>query len=185
VTKLKTTSGHVDDAGVSDVYRGLATERAPDELNKRVLRAAAEFKTTGPLRSARWMRPLAWAASIVLCVTFVYELGDPQLLQTTTSNEFSLADAPIVEDAAAIARLHKSPGQALSAGRPQAGTGPDILAGQESARIRCTQQEQSAPESWYACIVRLEKDGWRREAEQQQTELETAYPEFEIRPARR
>lgn len=185
MTELKSTSGRVDDAAVSEMYRNLASERAPAQLNERILRTAAEFQTTGPLPSARWLRPLAWAASIVLCVTFVYELGDPQQLQTTTSNEFRLADAPIVDDAAAIARLQKSPGQTPSATRTQPGAAQDAITGPDRALSRCTPQQQSAPDSWYACIQRLEKDGWRDEAKQQQIELEMAHPEFEILPARR
>ncbi|MGI9237953.1 MAG: hypothetical protein ACR2QZ_11185 [Woeseiaceae bacterium] len=64
----------VENQQVSDAYRELATERAPDHLNDRILRMAARGRT--PYAHARaWMRPAAWAATIGLSLAIVLELN--------------------------------------------------------------------------------------------------------------
>jgi hypothetical protein len=63
----------VQDQRVTEAYRALADERAPDHLNEQVLKLAAEVRT--PYARARaWMRPAAWAATVGLSLAIVLEL---------------------------------------------------------------------------------------------------------------
>ena len=61
------------DRRLSDTYKALADERAPDDLNDRVLRLAAG--ETPYSRARAWTRPLAWAATIGLSLAIVLELN--------------------------------------------------------------------------------------------------------------
>ena len=60
---------------VSARYRELARERAPADLDDKVLRMAAE-QAQHPRysRSVMWTRPLAWAATIALCLAIALEV---------------------------------------------------------------------------------------------------------------
>lgn len=63
----------VEDTRVTDAYRAVANECAPDHLNRKILTMAARAAT--PYARARaWMRPAAWAATIALSFAFVLEL---------------------------------------------------------------------------------------------------------------
>lgn len=61
------------DRRLSDTYKALADERAPDHLSDRVLRLAAG--ETPYSRARAWTRPLAWAATIGLSLAIVLELN--------------------------------------------------------------------------------------------------------------
>ena len=58
---------------LSDAYRSLAEERAPDYLNEKVLRLAAGTRTRYS-RARAWMRPAAWAAVIGLSLAIVLDM---------------------------------------------------------------------------------------------------------------
>ncbi|NNF40770.1 MAG: hypothetical protein HKN64_05280 [Woeseiaceae bacterium] len=62
------------DTLVAQTYKALATERAPDHLNAKVMAMAAREAQTrsGPART--WIRPLAWAATIGLSLAIVLDL---------------------------------------------------------------------------------------------------------------
>ena len=65
------------DEQVSTTYRELASERAPDHLNEKVLRKAAQRAARPPYsRSIMWTRPLAWAATIALCLASFGQADD-------------------------------------------------------------------------------------------------------------
>jgi hypothetical protein len=66
----------VSDPLVSRTYRESATERAPNALNQAVLRQAAQNASNRYSRSVIWMRPMAWAATIGLCLAIVIELAN-------------------------------------------------------------------------------------------------------------
>jgi len=63
------------DKVVSDTYRQLSGESAPDYLNERVLQQAASVAARPRYsRSIMWTRPLAWAATIALSLAIVLEV---------------------------------------------------------------------------------------------------------------
>lgn len=69
----KGPENRLEDPRVSDAYRDLADEHAPEPLNRKILVMAARAGT--PYARARaWMRPAAWAATIALSFAFVLEL---------------------------------------------------------------------------------------------------------------
>ena len=81
-------SNGISDPVVSETYRDAATERAPASLNEAVLRNAAAHAKKGYAHSMLWMRPLAWAATVVLSLAIVVQLvlppgADPELPATS------------------------------------------------------------------------------------------------------
>jgi hypothetical protein len=156
-----------DDARVRDTYRDLATEQAPADLNDLVLRRATEAIAQRNTGLSHWLRPLALAASFFFCVAIVLDIRDQPPAKPNDLTGFRVSEAPIIDDAAAIARLQHNPGQADS---PESG---------------CAAREQATPENWYACVLRLENSGSEQAARQQETELMLAFPDFERQPAGR
>jgi len=63
------------DKRVSDSYRELANERAPDHLNRAILRRAGAAARPKFSLTRAWTRPLAWAATIALSVALVLEVS--------------------------------------------------------------------------------------------------------------
>lgn len=86
------------DERVSAAYKELASERTPRHLDQRVLAMAADAAKK-PLYS-RWMawsRPVAWAATITLCLAITLELvRDPAVDVAVEAN--SPASAPTVNE---------------------------------------------------------------------------------------
>ncbi len=64
----------VSDSIVSQAYRETAQERVPAELDRAVLRRAAAAARPRYARSIVWLRPLAWTATIGLCLAIVLEI---------------------------------------------------------------------------------------------------------------
>ncbi len=62
------------DSRVTQTYKEMANELAPEHLNRAVMRQAAEAARPRYLRSVSWTRPMAWAATITLCVALVLEI---------------------------------------------------------------------------------------------------------------
>lgn len=83
---------HQDDR-VSAAYRELAGERTPAELDRKVLEMAAN--SARPPTYSRWMswsRPLAWAATVTLCLAITLELvRDPVVQDTVVPNPANTA----------------------------------------------------------------------------------------------
>ncbi len=67
----------IGDPLVSETYRESATERTPASLNETVLRNAAAHANKGYSHSMLWIRPLAWAATIALCLAIVVDVVLP------------------------------------------------------------------------------------------------------------
>ena len=67
------SDGEVDSL-VTRTYKELASERAPERLNRAVMQQAADAARPRYLRSVSWTRPMAWAATITLCVALVLEV---------------------------------------------------------------------------------------------------------------
>lgn len=64
------------DALVSETYRELADERAPQHLNQAVLQMAAGKETRRGFNFSLWMKPVAWAATIALSLAIVLEFTE-------------------------------------------------------------------------------------------------------------
>ena len=90
------------DGRVSRAYREVAQERTPEKLDARILKAARQPTRTAYSRSIAWLRPMAWAATIGLCLAIVIELSVmPQPEEGTIRMP---ASAPAVTDTPAADR---------------------------------------------------------------------------------
>ena len=67
------SDGEVDSL-VTRTYREVASERTPEHLNRAVMKQASDAARPRYLRSVSWTRPMAWAATITLCVALVLEV---------------------------------------------------------------------------------------------------------------
>jgi hypothetical protein len=63
------------DEEVRQAYRDIASERTPDALDKAVLQQAHKAVRPGYARSRAWTRPVAWAATVTLCVAVVLDVA--------------------------------------------------------------------------------------------------------------
>ncbi len=83
----------IGDPAVSDTYRDVATERAPASLNEAVLRNAAAHANKGYAHSMLWIRPLAYAATVVLSLAIVVQIVLPPMNADMSEADFSPAAA--------------------------------------------------------------------------------------------
>jgi hypothetical protein len=67
------SDGEVDSL-VTRTYKEVASELTPEHLNKAVMKQAADAARPRYLRSVSWTRPMAWAATVTLCVALVLEV---------------------------------------------------------------------------------------------------------------
>lgn len=80
-------NGDRDDL-VSETYRELPAERAPEHLNQSILKMASEdTKRSGASRFfySGWMKPVAWAATIGLSLAIVLELTQMPMTDLPTN----------------------------------------------------------------------------------------------------
>ena len=76
MTEERSNSDNVEDALVSRTYRESAVEQVPDELDQAVLQRARQRSSNRYSRSVVWLRPMAWAATIGLCLAIVVEINN-------------------------------------------------------------------------------------------------------------
>lgn len=106
---MKRANEHPDESAVSAAYRETATERVPDNLDRAVLKEAALAAAKGSRKRGRWIRPLAFAATVGLSLAIVLEItGSPEL------------NAPLFDGAAETATFDDS-------ARPQSREDRDTL----------------------------------------------------------
>jgi len=67
--------GDIAEAELRDLYRELAVETTPPALDARILADARAALPARRVPSRNWMRPLAVAATLGLCVALVVEIG--------------------------------------------------------------------------------------------------------------
>ena len=97
------TNERLQDERVSAAYREVAGETAPPYLDEKVLRMAASgAKRPRYSRSLSWTRPLAWAATIALCLAITLEVTRVPTPDAGVPN--TTASESIVEAAAAVGR---------------------------------------------------------------------------------
>ena len=100
------------DETVSATYHELSREGAPNYLNERVLQQAAR-KALRPRysRSIVWTRPLAWAATVGLCLAIVLEVTrvpTPETVMTEDTIDFLEAE-PLTAPEEVQAPLRQQP----------------------------------------------------------------------------
>lgn len=199
------------DETVSATYRELSREGAPNHLNEKVLRQAAE-KALRPRysRSIMWTRPLAWAATVGLCLAIVLEVTrvpTPEIVMTDDAIDFLEAEpSPVPEEAQAPVRqrsevLKDMKSQLGRSAAKQAANEPkremydadmrqqsDAIAAlavsanriDSEATNECPDEIRVDPATWLACIVDLEESGDTDAAQRQRDALEEAFPQFKM-----
>ena len=116
MTEERSNSDSVEDALVSRTYREAAVEQVPDELDQAVLQRARQRSSNRYSRSVVWLRPMAWAATIGLCLAIVVEINNvPQ----PTREQIALPAA----SADAMAPVERVREEAAPARSVQGGTG--------------------------------------------------------------
>lgn len=94
MTEERSNSDSVEDALVSRTYRESAVEQVPDELDQAVLQRARQRSGNRYSRSVVWLRPMAWAATIGLCLAIVVEINNvPQPMPEQLALPEASADA--------------------------------------------------------------------------------------------
>lgn len=99
--------GAEKDAFVTDAYRDLATERVPEKIDRAVLKKARAAARPQYSRLRAWTRPMAWAATVMLSVAIVLQIGKvpgPENVSVDDASGKSEADVAAfeaVEDRAA------------------------------------------------------------------------------------
>lgn len=293
MTKERSPTGTngVTDPLVTDTYREIATERTPASINESLLRQARAHAGSAYAHSLLWLRPMAWAATIGLCLAIVVELSDvPQpeavdfeyrssefeapsrpaealavpsrddrtdretdgrrsgevsVLQQfngsppiaipaenrtlgqdeipalviehdgeakTTSraaanpstsstvpveerkaaadaDAFRVTDAPILEEAADMARMREGPNREIES-RTADSTAPGSVAVSgyalsaevmdDTAKPECDAEARSEPKSWLECIERLQKAGLDTQADEERSAFAGAFPNIDI-----
>jgi hypothetical protein len=98
-----TTEANNKDPRVSDVYREIASEESPAELDRKILAMAAAEARVAQAFPRTWFRPLAWAATIALSFAFVLEMSqvdDVPMSRTDADLAEVLEESPAPLDAA-------------------------------------------------------------------------------------
>lgn len=73
-------SQQAGDRKVSAAYRDIAAERTPERLDEAVLRRARRAARPQYATSMLWLRPVAWVATVGLCLAVVLEIAEmPQV----------------------------------------------------------------------------------------------------------
>lgn len=149
-------TGEYDDIGPGETYRELATEKTPPELDRQVLAMAARGG-----RTRAWIRPAAWAATIVLGVAAALEVTrNADGTDESVSEEFAADEMNLLQEAGERARLR------ASEAREQAGS--------------CDGEDRKAAESWYDCIESLRNEGSAGAAQAELEMLRHAFPDFQV-----
>ena len=73
--------GAADDPRISDLYRDIASERAPGHLDQAVLREAGKAARPRYSRLRLWTRPAAWAAIVLLSATLLLQVSQQEVPQ--------------------------------------------------------------------------------------------------------
>ena len=102
--RIKPESDGEVDSLVTRTYREVASELAPEHLSKAVMKQAADAARPRYLRSVSWTRPMAWAATVTLCVALVLEVTNapvPEISDVVLPSGRLDAPAPASSPAAA------------------------------------------------------------------------------------
>lgn len=158
------------DALVSQSYREVTDQCAPEHLNRAILKKAANAARPRYLRLITWTRPMAWAATIVLSVALVLEVTQEPLddqvapAAVVSAGEFKPKDSGMLERAEKMAAIQNGNNQEVDKVTPAS----------------CSDEAIAAPATWLECIEDLEKAGLIEAARQQRQQLMSTFPDFEL-----
>jgi hypothetical protein len=195
------SDGEVDSL-VTRTYKEVANEPAPEHLDRAILKQAADAARPRYLKSISWTRPMAWAATITLCVALVLEItkapvpvstGDSlpaDRIEESATNlgEFELAPVKTNAPQAMMEEEREIPVERKRAAKmsmdlrqqdavmPASAEAFALADAPDPAVPACSDTEIAAPESWLLCIERLEKAGRTDEANEQRALYEAAFP---------
>ena len=180
-----TDAGAADDARISELYRDIARERAPEHLDKAVLREAARAAQPRYSRLRLWTRPAAWAAVVLISATLLLQVSQLQPPHDSTvpaveeaaieSLESAGRDDDMFRQAEDMARIQQGPNEAPQPAALRAVAAP----ASRSSAPACDDDERAAPETWLRCILALEEAGMDEAAERERALLKEAFPDFE------
>jgi len=195
----RTPAGMVDPA-LSEQYRSIATESAPDALDSAVLRAAHTGlgKNGTPAWQPDWFRSAAFVVMVALSLALILEMDDANILPTSKqtrgrtlpeenpANVFQDAAVRVTEqirdaEVTAGSAIQNSGGDVRAATDTAAGTDQVI---EPPGNPVCDEKQRSTMASWWQCIEALEASGASDAAERELTELMRTFPAF-IKPDQR
>jgi hypothetical protein len=154
---------------VRAAWRAISSERTPAALDAAVIADARRSLAARTRQRAAWVRPLALAASVGICLAIVLELAH------SPDGGSAGADARAVHEAAVESRAQKqgdvprakAGGTAASIDTPaghvpdapaDAVTAPAVLPDGPGSARPCRQAEE-LPDEWLACIADLDAAG--------------------------
>lgn len=202
MTDSKTTANIPDvDPQVSDAYRTSATETVPLRLDQAVL-ASARRVSRGAWQAAwlrGWITPTVFVATAVLSLAVVHnyrQAGSLPTPLTQTDGTKAAIGTPAQNAADGLATAVESTGMRIRELDDAAvsiipGNKPVSAASEENRVFRsqltdplkvsrfCADEGASSPETWWACIEALERDGKSDDARSELELLLATFPDFE------
>ncbi len=183
-----------DRRSVAAIYRRIADETTPDELNNSVLRHAAKQTRGVTDRALTWLRPAALAATLALSVALVLQVGNLDSMRTSprelaspvasgqNDNVFeAAAEASMDQIRSAESAAQTSPGSSESLAVPRNQVGPAPTSNESSPDNRdCSAEQRSSTITWWQCIQALEKRGMSEAARKELEALFEAHPAFGV-----
>lgn len=180
-----------NDQLVTDVYKAMASEQAPDHLNQRVLRLAAREGRTRYSRARAWIRPMAWAATIGLSFAFVLELTRLPSIETDPAigapkDAFAPQGMTVLREAEDMARAQAGPDQAPTTKGAEIDGGPAdrsstelvLTAPASATEPACPLEVRESAESWWLCIKALRDNGQDDLADSEYEAFRQIFPDF-------
>ncbi len=193
---------------VSGAYRSLAAETVPEHLNRQVLSMAAGgsgSKVRSGFASVFWMRPVAWAATVGLCLAIVLEVTEdpvsnvknkPAAAVESLREEFIPKDSDTLNEARERARLQAGSNlqekvesapepsrddtlpeaSRKTAKRLPASAAMSLEVAQFESATYCDPNERRSAKEWLLCIKKLRDSGYEEEADQEYEAFALQYP---------
>jgi len=175
---------------VTETYRELGVEKAPERLNQDVLRMASGGGLRSPTRNilfGAWMKPVAWAATIGLSLAIVLELSevptapvrsDPvrsdSMPTAESMREEALEETQVINAVEVFSREPKgkldavaAPSQPPIAAKTEAIVSDLFLLEQSYIADSCDAAVRLSRESWLECIEELRQSGSEEAADRE------------------
>jgi len=160
------------DSHVTRTYKEVASECAPEHLDRAILKQAADAARPRYLKSISWTRPMAWAATITLCVGLVLEITKAPV-PVSTESSLPAAQPAVERKRTAKMGMDLRQQDAVMPARAEAFALADAP---DQSSPACTEKDIATPESWLLCIEKLENAGRTEEANEQRALYEAAFP---------